>query len=411
MANTNHPCGRGLILERSNTCKISRLTLACSSAGIANQCLRLFLIHSLSTTLTASSKVKTKLLNPIGVSEGILVDCQHQIKRRQEELDVDVMTLRLLRSQTEAWERELEIDVIDQCQSNLREVVAHRAEGAMRVIGELSYFDHWKLGAGFGRGIFDRAWERSSRHCQGVPFAPQTRNNNSHHSLDNELLPILSECLETLSSRAQTQGIASLEYLGKRPAIAGSGSIGRSDFSGINRMVGYVRTPSYQRLAVIKSSIADVIQRSTSKLPSDAHNADMVYKSLCRTALLSSLLVSSSAITATLSALDCLDTAHGLACSLTLATLGGISLPLGNRYLAVSFQRKWMKNTTQLETSLDVLFNDVLREIKSELSESIAPYSRYVSSEVNWLKDLTAKLDNGISIAQSLRSKINKSCD
>ena len=409
MVNTNHPYGRGLILDHSNTCKISRLTLAGISAGIANQCLLLFFIHSLSTTLTTSSKVKTKLLNPIGVSEGILVDCQHEIKRRQEELDVDVMTLRLLKSQTEAWERELKIDVIDLCRSNLREVVAHRAEGATRVIGELSYFDHWKLGAGFGRGIFDRAWERSSRHCQGVPFAPQTRNNNSHNSLENELLSILSECLEILSSRAKNQGIASLEYLGKRPAIVGSGSKGRNDFSGINRMVGNVRTPSYQRLVVIKSSIADVIQSSTSKFPSDAHSKDMVYKSLCRTALLSSLLVGSSAITATLSALDCLDTANGLAYSLTLATLGGISLPLGNRYLAVSFQRTWMENTAQLETSLDALFKDVSHEIKSELSESVAPYSRYVSSEVIWLKDLAEKLDNGISIAQILRSKINKS--
>ncbi|KAL3800272.1 hypothetical protein ACHAW5_009854 [Stephanodiscus triporus] len=360
--------------------------------------------HFLSTTLTASSKVKTKLLNPIGVTEGILFDCQTEIKRRQEELDVDVMTLRLLRSQTEAWERELKIDVIDQCLSNVKKVVAHRAEAATRVIGDLSYFDQWKLGAGLGRSIFDQAWERSSRRCRGVPFALQTKDSNTHNILENELLSILNECLETLLLRAQTQGNASLEYLGKRPAIVGSGSMGR-------RMVGNVRTPSYQRLVFIKSSITDVIQSSTSKLPSDVHSTDKVYKSLRRTALLSSVLLGSSAMIATLSALDCLDTANGLVSSLTLAALGGISLPLGNRYLAVSFQREWMEHTEQLETALDNLFKDVFHEIKSELSESIAPYSRYVSSEVNWLKDLGDKLDSGISIAHNLRSKINKACD
>jgi hypothetical protein len=116
-------------------------------------------------------------------------------------------------------------------------------------------------------------------------------------------------------------------------------------------------------------------------------------------------------MTATLSVLDYMDTANGLVSSLTLAALGGISLPLGNRYLAVSFQREWMEHTEQLEPALDTLLKDVFREIKSELSESIAPYSRYVSSEVNWLKDLGDKLDNGISTAHNLRSKINKACD
>ena len=404
MLNTNHPYGHVPISEHSNTCKASRFNCFPVFAGVSNQFHCLILFHSLSTTLTASSKVKTKLLNPIGVSEGILLDCQNEIKRRQEELDVDVMTLRLLRSQTEAWEKELKVDVIDQCLSNVKQVVAHRAEAATRVIGELSYFDQLKLGAGLSRSIFDQAWDRSSRRCRGVPFALQTKDNNTHNILENELLSILNECLETLSSRAQTQGNASLEYLGKRPAVVGSGSMGR-------RMVGNVRTPSYRRLVFIKSSITDVIQSSTSKLPSDVYSTEKVYKSLCRTALLSSVLLGSSAMTATLSVLDYLDTANGLVSSLTLAALGGISLPLGNRYLAVSFQREWMEHTEQLELALDTLLKDVFREIKSELSESIAPYSRYVSSEVNWLKDLGDKLDNGISIAHNLRSKINKACD
>ncbi|KAL3822781.1 hypothetical protein ACHAXA_005946 [Cyclostephanos tholiformis] len=365
-----------------------------------------FLIASfLSTTLTASSKVKTKLLNPIGVSEGILADCQSEIKRRQEELDVDVMTLRLLTSQTETWERELKLDVIDVCMSNVRDVVVHRAEAAKRVLDGLSYLDHWKLGLGFGSSIFDKAWERTSRGCSGA--IPQIKvNDHTRTTLEDELLSILGECLETLSSRAQTQGMASLEYLGKRPAI-----VGRSDVGGINRMVGNVRTPSYQKLVAIKSTITYIIRRSTSKLPSHEQSSKEVYKSLCRTALLSSLLVSTGAITAALSVFDYFDTAHGLAYSLILVALGGISLPLGHRYLAMSHQREWTENMAQLEYTLDALFRDVFHGIRSELSESISPYTRYVSSEVEWLKDLSDKLEDGIAMALSLRSKINKSCD
>jgi hypothetical protein len=320
---------------------------------------------------------------------------------------VDVMTLRLLTSQTETWERELRLDVIDACMTNVRHAVSYRAGAARRVLDELSYIDHWKLGLGLGSGIFDKAWERSNRGCRGVSIAmPQAKvDHHARNTLEDEMLSILGECFETLSSRAQIQGMASLEYLGKRPAI-----VGRSDVGGINRMVGHVRIPSYRRLVAIKSTIAEVIQGSTSKLPSDAQCTNEVYKSLCRTALLSSLLVGTGAITAALSVFGYFDAANGLA-SLTFVGLGGISLPLGNRYLAVSYEREWMGNTAPLEHTLDALFSDVVRGIKSELSESISPYSRYVSSEVEWLNDLSGKLDDGISMARSLRSKINKSCD
>ena len=77
-------------------------------------------LHSLSTTLTASSKVRTKLLNPIGVTEGILLDCQNEVERRREELDVDIMTLRLLTSQTDGFVKELQTDVIDKCLNDVR---------------------------------------------------------------------------------------------------------------------------------------------------------------------------------------------------------------------------------------------------------------------------------------------------
>jgi hypothetical protein len=349
--------------------------------------------------------VKTKLLNPIGVSEGILADCRSEIKRRTEELDVDVMTLRLLTSQTEAWERELKLDVIDACMTNVRDAISYRAGAARRVLDELSYIDRWKLALGMGSGTFDGAWERSNRGARGVPIAMlQAKvDRRARSTLEDELLSILGECFETLSSRAQTQGMASLEYLGKRPAI-----VGRSDGGGINRMVGHVRTPSYRRLFAI--NIADVIQDSTSKFPIDAHCAKEVYRSLYRTALLSSLLVGTGAMTAALSVIGYFDVINGLA-SLTLAGLGGVCLPLGNRYLAVSYEREWMNNTATLEHALDALFSDVMRGIKSELSASISPYSRYVSSEVQWLKDLSDKLEDRISTAQSLRSKINKSCD
>jgi len=369
-------------------------------------------IHSLSKTLTASSKVKTKLLNPIGVSEGILTDCQSEIQGRQEELDVDVMTLRLLTSQTDSWEKEIQTEVIDKCRSNVRNAIVHRSEVAKRVLEELSYIEQLQMGLGVGSAIFDRAWESANRHGRGsVLLTSKAHDGNSNqNSLENELSAIVGDCVETLSSRAHSQGTASIEYLGKRPAIIGSGINGRNDGSGISRMVGSVVPPKFQRLKELQSSVTAAIQNSASNLPNDSQCAEHVNKSLCRTALLSIVVVGSGVVPATLSVLDILDVTNGIVSSATLAVLGGILLPLGNRRVASSFKKDWMCNANQLETALEDLFKDALHQIRSELSESVAPYSRYVKTEGDWLKDLGNKLENGISSAHSLRSKINKAC-
>ncbi|KAL3757869.1 hypothetical protein ACHAWU_002789, partial [Discostella pseudostelligera] len=167
-------------------------------------------------TLTASSKVKTKLLNPIGVAEGILVDCQQEIRRRQEELEVDVMTLRLLTNQTDAWERDLQTEVIDKCRLNINEVMEDRSEIAMRVIDELSYLEQWTLGLGLGGSTFDRTWAEAKQRGR-VMFVSKSQDGVAPKHLEDDLLSIVREFMTNLTSRATKQGIDSLEYLGKRP--------------------------------------------------------------------------------------------------------------------------------------------------------------------------------------------------
>ena len=334
------------------------------------------------------------------------MDCQKEIQRRQEELDVDVSTLRLLMSQTDAWGKEIQADVIDQCTKNLKEAIMHKSKVAKCVLDELSMLDQLKIGLGLGRGSFDYAWDSATRRGRGSAQHGKSNQN----SLENELSYIATECVDTLSSRAQTQGNASIEYLGKRPAIIGSSSKSGSDANGISRMVGSVSIPKFRRLKELQPSVISTVRNFTSNLPNDSQSSDQLYASLQRTALLSSALVSSSAVPATLTLLEMLDATTGMSASAALAVLGCISLPLGNRSVASSFESEWISNAAQLETDTSKLFEDALNQIRSDLSESIAPYSRYVSSEGDWLKDLAQELEKGISNAHSLRSKINKAC-
>jgi len=368
--------------------------------------------HFLSKTLTSSSKVKTKLLNPIGVSEGILVDCQKEIRRRQEELDVDVATLRLLTNQTDAWAKEIQSEVIDGCRSNVRDAIVQKSESAKRVLDEISWLDQWKMGMGLGSAIFHRAWVNATRCGRGTLTHKAQASDSCRSSLENELLHITGDFADMLSSRAQTQGSASIEYLGKRPIIIGSGgSKAGNDGSGVmSRMVGSVSVPKFRRLKELRPSVTAAIQNSASDLPSDSQYSDRVYKSLRRTALLSSILVGSAAVPATLSVLDILDATTGMTATATLAILGVMTMPLGNRSTVMTSEKERIDDAAHVETALEKLFEESLNQIRSELSESISPYSRYVSTEVELLKDLALNLERGISSAHALRSKINKAC-
>ena len=312
------------------------------------------------------------------------------------------MTLRLLTNQTDAWERDLQTEVIDKCRLNINEVMADRSEIAMRVIDELSYLEQWTLGLGLGGSTFDRTWAEAKQRGR-VMFVSKSQDGVAPKHLEDDLLSIVREFMTNLTSRATKQGIDSLEYLGKRPVILGSTNEGRK---GTSRMVGSVRSPSFRRLKGLESSIIDVIHKSIAEFPSDEKMSAQVYTSMCRTALLSNLLVGGGVATAVLSAWDMVAATSGA----TMSVIGAFMLPLGNRYIASSFKREWMLNATRLETSLEILLKDACNQVRSELSESISPYSRYVDSETKWLKELSDKLDSAISTSQSLRSKINKAC-
>lgn len=358
-------------------------------------------------TLTASSKVKTKLLNPVGVAEGILVDCQTEIRRRQEELEVDVLTLRLLTNQTDAWERDLHVEVIDKCRSNMRQIIEDRADMAKRVIDKYSYFERLKLGMGLGDETFDRIWMEAKQRGRVALVSKSKDDILAPSTLEHDLFSVVSESMAALTTRATKQGSDSIEYLGKRPIILGTSNDGSS---GARRMVGSVRTPSFRRLKVLESSTADIIRNSISDFPSDRQFSHQIYTSLCRTAVLSNLLVGSGAATIAISSWDILPATTGMLSGMALSVLGCILLPLGDRYLASSFKRDWMLNSVRFETSLDIFLMDACYQVKSELSECVAPYSRFVESEGTLLKEMSRKLEHALSSSHSLRSKINKSC-
>lgn len=354
----------------------------------------------LSDTLSASSKIKTKLSNPLGVAEGILLESKHEIERRQEELDVDVATLKLLRSDTEAWEKDMK-SIIARYRSDLVKEWSTRATIVQRVIDELTLIDQLKMGVGMGRDAFDRAWENANT----TSISSEGKDSSS---FANRLTSITSECSETLVSRAKKQGEDQIEYLGKRVSVISTGLKGNN-----SKMIGRIDTPKFQRLGdELQASIKSVVEKATKHLPAESECADNVYTSLCRTSLFSLLLMSSGLCSTTLLLGGMLDLSQeGILLTAILAVSGGSSLPLGSKYIIRSFEKDWLSNASKLESGMGALIDDALQRIKMHLSESISPYSRFVKAEEDSLLSLHKKMESGIADATRLRQQINKSCE
>ena len=343
----------------------------------------------------------------------MLLDCQKELKQRVDDLEVDVMTLRLLNSQTAAWEKELRSEVMDQCRQDVKAFFVRRCKVVDAVLDQLSIIDQFKIGFGLGRTTFHAVWEDSIARSQSMVFDRQLKSGNalsSENGVKQSLLAIVAQCAESITTRSKNQGEVSIEYLGKRPSAI---CVSKGENS-IHNIVGLSRisAPKFDRLQEdLSQSFRNAIQNTTTRLPSDDECAAGVYSQLHTTSLLSGTLCMGAAVGPLTMIAGYLDSASAIALSSTLFLFSGLSIPLGNRYISRLYRQKWMSHADKLDASLDVLFTEVMKRVSMQLCESVAPYSRFVNGEGESLSELQTKVESTISRANALRGNINKACD
>mmetsp|Transcript_11981 Transcript_11981/g.28112 ORF Transcript_11981/g.28112 Transcript_11981/m.28112 type:complete len:283 (+) Transcript_11981:1328-2176(+) len=280
------------------------------------------------------------------------------------------------------WQKEIETAVIRQCLDDVKRALQRRAEVASGVVNSLSLIDKLQLGLGFGRQPFEIAWQEQM----------------SRPPVNDEIQSILERHIKSLLSRAEHQASTTIEYLGKRPAIV-------NPSHGVNRMIGTVRKANF-REEPLKSE--KTIEMVTSSLPVDSESSRALYLSLVRTSFLSVFLSAGSVLVPGYLVISGnLHVDNAVAYGASCAALGGVSLPLGNYLTVRSFEKQW--KTTQI-CELETLLRDFMDYVRSELDESIAPYSRFVRSHGDTIRVSNEQLDDCIAISTSLRSKINKVC-
>jgi small GTP-binding protein len=113
----------------------------------------------LKDSLTTEAKLKSKLANPIGVVEGVLIECSKVLDGQSEELQSDIATLNVLRAQFEGWKKELAAD-LQGFQQGTTAVVRSQGERWHILLNRMNFFSfHYNVLA--DRAKFDQEWDET----------------------------------------------------------------------------------------------------------------------------------------------------------------------------------------------------------------------------------------------------------
>lgn len=113
----------------------------------------------LKDSLTQQTKLKSKLVNPIGVVEGVLRECTKVLDEQSQELQSDVATLNVLQAQFGGWKKELSGD-LQNFQQGTTGVVRSQGERWQILLNRMSFLSfHYNMLV--DRTKFDQQWDET----------------------------------------------------------------------------------------------------------------------------------------------------------------------------------------------------------------------------------------------------------
>lgn len=340
----------------------------------------------LSTTLTDRIKVRSKLLNPLGVAEGILDDCVESLKAQKDELETDTATLRLLESQMSGWTLEMETEM-SKFRLEVRDALRLEGSRCRELVQRTSFFDQMRWTVLGDRRAFQEAWIK----------AVAKRSSNS---LANDLNALVREISEDIATRARVQGQGVIEYLGKRPAVTSQS------------LIGSVTAAS--RFEDIRKGMVDKMSASVKTVCSSddpIREQEVTFQHLRTTSIVSGVFLAASLVDGVATAGDFFDFTAGLASASAFALFGGLFLPYRNRKFASACQGQWGQRTERLDEALSAICTREVDRIQSKILDGVRPYTRFVQTEENRMASLDAECDDLITSAHSLRKRINKATE
>lgn len=150
----------------------------------------------LKQTLTTESKLRSKLVSPLGVVEGSLTQALTILKEENEALETDIATLNLLNSQFDGWKKELDMD-LQAFRRNITEAVQGEGQRvAILLDTKMSFttFSMWWTSPILQNASnFSQEWTRARRKLPNRGYLQGSTDKESGDSLVTGLLEVVSE--------------------------------------------------------------------------------------------------------------------------------------------------------------------------------------------------------------------------
>ncbi|CAB9523744.1 Dynamin family [Seminavis robusta] len=340
-------------------------------------------------SLTMETKIKTKLTNPIGQMEGMVTASLESVRTEQEELELDVATIKLLHGQYAAWKKEMDMQMLGfrKDVATLLQTEGNRCSVLLNRMGLFKFFQSALFG-GNDTASFKAEFDNTRPHV-----------SSRSKSLEAELLESVEETAESIATRGRAQGQAVIEYLGKRPAMKNQSLVGSVSAAS--------RFEDTRKILSDKLSDA-VITHVASSQDDEAYVEKRLFRSLQQTAMVSAGLEVGALMSGLATAAELVDIMAGMGSCSLLAIGGGIVYGQGRRRIQNEYRGSWKEKEELLDEALEVICAKELSRVERRILDGVAPYTRFVETEQERLEKLSEHGENILVQAHSLRNRISK---
>lgn len=334
-------------------------------------------------SLTEETKVQAKLLNPLGVTQGMLGECTKVLKMRKKELETDTATVQLLKSQMGSWKRDMERDM-EHFQSDVKEILDKEMHRCQHFIDNLSFLERYTVSLNSSDATLNIKWD-------------DTKSITVSHDIQNELLSITRECSDTIATSSRAQGQAVIEYLGKRPAVVGKNLIGS--------------VTAVSRFEDTRKDLSDKMSQAVNSVLS-SHDAERqrlsVFQSLKNASYISGAANTVMLLSGISIALEVVNVIPGAMATFGFAAIGVGIIPYSNGKVIEDYEMAWKQRDEKLNVALDTLCSKEIQRIHKRILDGVAPYTRYVETEEYAIYKLNEECELLSNSTQILRNKILK---
>jgi predicted GTPase len=367
-------------------------------------------------TLSTRAKIQAKLASPVGLSLSLLDACRQQLAAEQEALQGDIATLQLLEQQCEAWRQEYQ-SILTAAAADVQTILTLQSERAMVLVTRQSLWNFFAC-TGNATKLLEEwhqtkppLWSLISKSTLSQPQL-EPGSGITTTTVQAVLLDLVRDTADTMATRSRSQGQALLEFLGPRSALASTNTSGGGPSRRPHHtsLVGSITAAA--SFADLQGSISDALRGAVLRhVPEtlESTSESLLLENLPRVAGLSLALSVACGVGAAATAtaiVPGLDMGLGATMSVSLGLASTLVVLVGRQRLVRSYQTVWVDASRRLRDDVTAVGAWQAERLERRLSEGVAPYTRWVSSERERLTEHSEQCGTLTQSAQRLQKRI-----